>query len=191
MNGNYNRPLTLTDFLYVLVFFLGLYSIISLECSNIYVFYIVITVSLIVDWTSAFTMSASAGGILLFSDIITVSNYLCLYRALMVIDATQLSTYLRFFFHYAIVFLIYLLWNLIVLKSNSVTHSTKNFFIVYTILASICTCSCFAFFILIYFNFISLSICHIFAWSICGVHSLILVTWIIKTFIIKEKSKNK
>lgn len=191
MNGNYNRPLTLTDFLYVLVFFLGLHSIISLEWSNIYVFYIVITISLIVDWTSAFTMSASAGGILLCSDIVTTSNYLCLYRALIVIDVTQLSTYLRFFFHYAIVFLIYLLWNLIIIKKNSATHSTQKFFIVYTIFAFICTGICFTFFILIFLNIVSLKVCHIFVWSICGVHLLILITWIIKTFIVKEKSKSK
>ena len=191
MNGNYNRPLTLTDFLYVLVFFLGLYSIISLEWSNIYFFYIVITISLIVDWTSAFTMSASAGGTLLFSDIVTTSNYLCLYRALMVIDVAKLSTYLRFFFHYAIVFLIYSIWKLIIIKKNSATHSTQNFFIVYTVFALICTCICFTFFIFIFVNIVSLKVCHIFVWSICGVHLLILATWIIKTFVIKEKSKSK
>lgn len=188
MNGNYNRPLTLTDFLYLLVFFLGLYSILCLNFSSVYILYIVITISLLVDWTSAFTMSTKAGNILLLSDIITISNYLCLYKALLVIDEEVSETYLRFCFHYAIVFLIYFVWNLVVIKKNSATASTKKFFMAYTILAFICTSICCAFGILIYFNIISLNICHVFVWGICGIHLLILITWIMKTFVTKEKN---
>ena len=187
MNGNYNRALTLTDFLYLIVFFLGLYSILYLDFSSIYALYIVITISLVVDWTSAFTMSSKAGNILLLSDIVTTSNYLCLYKALLVIDEGISETYLRFIFHYAILFLIYFVWNLVVIKNNSATINTQRFFMVYTVLAFICISICFAFWGLIYLNIISLSICHVFVWGICGTHLLILITWIMKTFVTKEK----
>lgn len=191
MNGNYNRPLTLTDFLYVCVFFLGLHYILCLDFSGIYAIYTVITLSLMVDWTSAFTMSNEAGNVLILSDIITVSNYACLYKALLIIDREIIRTYLKFCFHYAIIFVIYFVWNLIIIKRNSVTMRTQKFFIVYTIVAFICASICGVFFVLIYFNIISLKVCHIFVWSICGIHLLIVATWTIKTFVAKRKIENR
>lgn len=182
MNRNYNRWLTLTDFLYLSIFFYGLNSILSFKLSAVYILYFVITLSLILDWVSAFTMSVNAGNILLISDIITVSNYLCLYKAILAIDIAKLASYLRFFFHYAIVFFIYLAWNITVIKNNRATNKTKKFFITYTWLASICCIICFTFFVLIYTNVISSNMCSMSAYAICGAHFLILITWIIKTF---------
>lgn len=187
MNGNYNRPLTLTDFLYLLIFFFGLNSILSIECGGIYILYFVVTMSLLVDWTSAYTMSSNAGGLLLFSDIITVSNYMCLYKALLTIVETETISYLRFCFHYSILFLIYFIWNILVIRKNKVTDKTKRFFIVYSFLAFIGMDICILFWILIYLNIIPLNVCQVFIWGISGIHFLILVTWIIKTFILKEK----
>ena len=187
MNGKYNRPLTLTDFLYLLAFFFGLNAILSIEFSSIYILYFVVTVSLLVDWTSAYTMSFNAGNLLLFSDIITVSNYICLYKALLFIVTTEITSYLRFCFHYLILFLIYFVWNVIVIRKNRVTNKTKKFFVLYYVVALIVMSICILFLILIYLNSISLNVCQVFIWSINGIHFLILVTWIIKTFILKQK----
>ena len=184
MNGKYNRALTLTDFLYLSVAFIGLNVVLELSNIYIYIIVIVVTFSLIVDWTSAFTMSPNAGNVLLLSDLCTVLNYLCLYKSIKYLCFDNLDTYLRFSFHYLMVYIIYFIWNVLVLKKEkNATPKTKSFFIVFTILSIVCSLICINFIILKVFNLITLQVAQIYVFVNCGGHAIILASWVLNTFV--------
>ena len=183
MNGQYNRPVTLTDFLYLIVLYLGISSILSFYNWQVYVFYIIITLSLIVDWTSAFTMSPQGSAKLLLSDIFTSLNYLCLYQALTHLDLSLAGTYVRYFFHYGTVFTIYSIWNVILLKSNDATQATAKFLIAYTVAGIIFAGCCFCSFAMGLCNLIPSNICLVIAWIICMIHFCELLLWLKDTFV--------
>ncbi len=182
MNGEYNRPLTLTDFLYLIVLYLGINSLLTCQQWQIYILFTVISLSLIVDWTSAFTMSPKASKILLISDILTSINYLCLYQATTSLEFSNTTTFVRYFFHYAIVFIIYSIWNIFLLIKTQATQETANFLKTYTIVGIVFSFVCLISFVLVLTNIVSTFVCLNISWVICLIHFLELFLWLWFTF---------
>ena len=183
MNGQYNRPLTLVDFLYLIALYLGINSILSIYHWEVYVFFMVITLSLIVDWTSAFTMSPQGSATLLLSDICTSVNYLCIYQALIHLDLTNPITYVRYFFHYSTIFTIYSIWNVILMRNNKATQETTKFLTLYTEAGSIFAIGCFCSAVLDMGGIIPANICLVIAWIISFIHFCELLSWLKDTFL--------
>lgn len=192
MNGYYNRPLTLTDFLYLSVFFIGMCKIYQIGEILVFLPFITVSCSILLDWNSAITI-ANGGMKLLISDLITVLNYLCLYMTFEHINLKSADTIVMFFVHYSIIFLIYFIWNILVVIGGKTTKKTKIFFGSYSFIAIVCFVMCITF--IIYIAIMGENIqnewCNIVIIIISAIHIITLTTWVIWTYFIKTNEKHK
>lgn len=186
MNGPYNRSLTLTDFIYLVVLFLGINSVETALCWEAFVFFSIISLSLIIDWTSAFTVSIKGTPVFLLADIITVANYLCLYQCLCKLNMETTASYVMYFVHYGIVFTIYTVWNILLLKNNNATKNTISFISFFSVIGFVMALCCFVFVSLIHFHIISAKTCSAIAWIISVIHLGELLFWVKGTFFNKR-----
>ena len=189
MNGYYNRPLTLTDFLYLSVFIIGISQFDKLEIPLIYFPYFVISLSILLDWNSAITITD--GGIkLLTSDLLTVINYLLLYLSCKNVRLYSPNSFNMFFLHYSIIFLIYLIWNLIIIQGKT-ENDTKKFFRIYNVIAFIIFLYCII--LVVYINCFKTTnikniICNTSLIVISFCHLIVLITWFVKTYFNRSKT---
>lgn len=187
MNGPYNRSLTLTDFIYLVVLFLGINSVETALCWEAVFFFSIISLSLIIDWTSAFTASIKKGTpVLLLADIITATNYLCLYQCLCRLNMETTATYVMYFVHYGIVFTIYTAWNILLLKNNNATKDTVSFMTFFSVIGFAMALCCFVAVALSHFQIITAKTCYAIAWFITGIHLGELLFWVKGTFFDKR-----
>lgn len=192
MNGYYNRPLTLTDFLYLSVFFIGMCKVNQINSALLFLPYIAISFSILLDWNSAITI-ANGGIKLLISDIVTSLNYLFLYMTFEHIRLNSANTMIRFFAHYSLVFAIYFVWNILVIVAGKTTKKTKIFFGIYCFLAIVCFFICIAssIYIVISKENVRVESCKYGIIIIALFHIFILFTWLIFTYFINTKESRE
>lgn len=192
MNGYYNRPLTLTDFLYLSVFFIGMCKVNQINSVLLLFPYVAISFSILLDWNSAITI-ANGGIKLLISDIVTSLNYLFLYMTFERIRLNNANTMIRFFVHYSLVFGIYFVWNILVIVAGKTTRKTKIFFGIYCFLAIICFFIgiSFSIYIVIAKENVQVELCKYGIIVIALLHIIILLTWLIFTYFINTKENKE
>jgi len=124
---------TWVDLLYVggvIVAFAVLYFIFS---PILYVVYPIVLFSLCLDWQSARVAQRREHPFFLISDLLTVFNYISLVMA-MTLRATAPLNYSKFIWiNYGLIFLIYIIWNIYMIRLPDTDAASRKFFFRYNI----------------------------------------------------------
>lgn len=128
MDGNERGygSLSVVDFLYLGCFLLSAFSIELQKTVFYYICYFVVMLSLIVDWHSANSVSDLNFTIFLFSDLLTVVIYVCIFRSFSTIldVGAQIA--------YSFIFINYLFWNILALSKRKKIEIQENSSIFFT-----------------------------------------------------------
>jgi len=128
-----NKAATYVDIFYAITIIIA-FSV-SYYVSNhvLYFTLLVLILSILLDWKSAEVTLIRNHPIFLFSDLISVYNYISLLLALTFQKSSTEPFSRLIWVHYFLVFVIYLGWNLTLLLVEKSDETTKRFFIGFSI----------------------------------------------------------
>ena len=137
-----DNPTTI-DVLYLLGIFVAFVSLSFIKIPILYVVYSVLLWSIYQDWRSARVAEIRQHWYFLISDLLTVLNYISLFIALTTSPNTRLGYSEQIWLHWGLVFLIYIIWNLVMRQMPDTDKSSKKFFLNYSILETPIVVYCF------------------------------------------------
>jgi hypothetical protein len=186
---------TIVDILYLISMIVGFVCINLTSCNFLFVVFPIILWSIYQDWRSARVAEQTQVLFFLFSDIITVLNYIGLFVAFTQKPDADLGYSSKIWLHWGLIFVIYIIWNFVMMKLPNIDKKSWRFFLLFNILEIPIVLYCFVIFfeckyhiLLNYLQFNLLAFPKLLLIIIALLHGLILFYWIYKTFI---DSKNK
>lgn len=161
----------------------------------VYVIYPVLIWSIYQDWRSASVAEKRRHWYFLLSDLLTVFNYTCLFVSLALPGRAELGYSERIWLHWGLVFLIYIVWNLVMRALPDTDAPSRSFFLRYSLVEIPIVAFCFLIFFeantKFFFNITNVNILKLgtlFLVLMGLTHFTILFYWVYQTYISNKPS---
>lgn len=154
LNDPLLQPPSAVDVLYLLGIFFSFIAFNFIACGVGYLVFVVIFCSIYQDWISARVAELREHWYFLFSDLLTVFNYISLFISLTLPSNPKLGYNERIWLHWGVIFLIYIIWNFVMLKISDTDRETRKFFFKFSMIEAPIAIFCFVIFFEIRFSFI-------------------------------------
>lgn len=184
------QPPTSIEVLYLLGMVVAFAAFSFLSSPVLYIVYPVLLWSIYQDWRSARIAQQRRHWYFIISDLITVFNYVSLFIALVLPPHAELGYSERIWLHWGLVFLIYIIWNLVMRALPDTDAASKSFFLRYSLVELPIVIFCLLVFIEaktgFLFGLIKLDILMLgtpLLLAMAGIHLFILVYWVYQTYI--------
>ena len=179
---------TSKDF-YILGFFISFITFSFISTNILYIVFPILIWSLYQDWRSARVAEQRQNWIFNIMDIITVFNYTSIFIALTLPSHTKLAYSERIWIHWGIIFIIYIIWNIIMMRMSDTDEKSRSFFLKVSTIEIPIPIYCFTIyleakigFILKVINFDILVYSSYLLIIMVIIHSIILSYWLFKTY---------
>jgi len=185
---------TSVDILYLMGLGVIFVTFNSISAGVVYFIYPVLVWSIYQDWRSARVAQFRQHWYFLISDLLTVLNYIALSTALALPGHPKLGYSERIWLHWGLVFVIYIVWNIVMSYMPDTDDKSRKFFLKYSLIESPIVIYCLLLFFEAKTGFILLStgsniLSHPAALLIVMglVHTSILFYWVYQTYTTKEE----
>lgn len=186
--SGYNRRVKIVDFLYLSTLLYGFSQFYSIKLWIAYPIFFIISYSIVLDWRSAVAMANTGRFMYMVFDLLTIFNYFGLVNNLLLMNDYNSRHFKLFIFHYALVFFIYVAWNIAILISNKkqTNKRTKSFFNWFNVMGGVAFLLCLA--CILQGVLYALSVCGIITIVIVilSIHTTELLIWTYKTYLKKD-----
>jgi len=161
----------------------------------VYAIYPVLIWSIYQDWRSARVAQKRRHWYFLLSDLMTVFNYIGLFIALAFPAHPDLGYSERIWLHWGLVFLIYIVWNLVMMALPDTDAQSRDFFLKYSLVETPIVVFCFLIFFeaktkfvfnITHVNFLTLGAPFLVSMGL--IHFAILAYWVYQTYIANKPS---
>lgn len=180
---------SIIDNLYLFSIIIGFVCINLASANFLYIIAPVLISSVYLDWRSARVAEHTKVAFFLFSDLITVFNYIGIFIALTLLPHPILGYSSKIWLHWGLIFSIYILWNLIMMRMPNIEKNSFRFFLVFVLIEIPIAIFCFVIFFEAKYSFIYetfeyniLSYPRILLLVVSVFHASILIYWFVKTY---------